>query len=125
MIKSLNYLIVTCLGIGSIRYAPGTITSIESGENNSKLVTIQTEEGQSITETIPVGPKLLVKVQDNVVAGQPLTNDPNVGGFGQIDTEVVLQSPARVIGLLIFFMGVTLAQILLVLKKRYRGPSRS
>ena len=28
MIKTLNYLIVTCFGIGSIRYAPGTITSL-------------------------------------------------------------------------------------------------
>ena len=28
MIKKLNYLIVTCFGIGSIRYAPGTITSL-------------------------------------------------------------------------------------------------
>ena len=55
---------------------------------------------------------------DKVEAGQSLTNDPNAGGFGQIDTEVVLQSPARVIGLLIFFMGVTLAQIMLVLKKK-------
>ena len=28
MIKKLNYLIVTCFGIGSIRFAPGTITSL-------------------------------------------------------------------------------------------------
>ena len=28
MIKTLNYLIVTCFGIGSIRFAPGTITSL-------------------------------------------------------------------------------------------------
>jgi phosphatidylglycerophosphatase A len=28
MIKILNYLIVTCFGIGSIRFAPGTITSL-------------------------------------------------------------------------------------------------
>ncbi len=28
MIKRLNYLFVTCLGIGSIRFAPGTITSL-------------------------------------------------------------------------------------------------
>ena len=27
MIKSINYLIVTCFGIGSFRFAPGTITS--------------------------------------------------------------------------------------------------
>ena len=28
MIKNLNYLFVTCFGIGSIRFAPGTITSL-------------------------------------------------------------------------------------------------
>ena len=28
MIKTLNYLFVTCFGIGSLRYAPGTITSL-------------------------------------------------------------------------------------------------
>ena len=96
----------------------GEVTSIEEGENNSRVVNIKTEDGESISETIPTGPKLLVDVEDKVEAGQSLTNDPNVGGFGQIDTEVVLQSPARVIGLLVFFMGVTLAQIMLVLKKR-------
>ena len=96
----------------------GEITSINDGENNSRVVNIQTEEGESISEAIPAGPQLLVNIGDKVTAGQPLTNDPNVGGFGQIDTEVVLQSPGRVIGLLLFFMGVTLAQIMLVLKKR-------
>ena len=28
MIKTLNYLFVTCFGIGSLRYAPGTVTSL-------------------------------------------------------------------------------------------------
>ena len=28
MIKTLNYLFVTCFGIGSVRFAPGTITSL-------------------------------------------------------------------------------------------------
>ena len=96
----------------------GQITSIEDGESNTKIINIKTEEGESVSETIPIGPKLLVSIEDKVTAGQPLTNDPNVGGFGQVDTEVVLQSPGRVIGLLLFFMGVTLAQIMLVLKKR-------
>ena len=96
----------------------GVITSIEAGENNSRAITIETQDGESITETIPVGPTLLVDIDSKVEAGQYLTSDPNVGGFGQVDSEVVLQSPARVIGLLIFFMGVTLAQIMLVLKKK-------
>ncbi len=96
----------------------GTITSIEAGENGSSLLAIKTESGESIIETIPVGPQLQVKVGDEINAGQPLTNDPNKGGFGQLDTEVVLQSPARIFGLLAFFAGVSLAQVMLVLKKR-------
>ena len=61
---------------------------------------------------------MIVKEGDKVEQGSLLTTDPNVGGFGQLDAEVVLQSPARIFGLLAFFMGVTLTQILLVLKKK-------
>ena len=61
---------------------------------------------------------MLVKVGDRLEAGNALTNDPNVGGFGQIDTEIVLQNPARIYGLLAFMAGTALTQILLVLKKK-------
>ena len=71
-----------------------------------------------MTETIPVGPQLLVNVGDNVEAGAALTNDPNVGGFGQVDAEIVLQNPVRIYGLLAFVAAVAWAQIMLVLKKR-------
>jgi apocytochrome f len=59
-----------------------------------------------------------VAVGDEVAAGAPLTDDPNVGGFGQTEAEVVLQNPVRIYGLLAFFAAVVLAQIMLVLKKR-------
>ena len=67
---------------------------------------------------MPAGPSLTVALGDAVEAGAPITNDPNVGGFGQIDAEVVLQNPVRIYGLLAFFAAVALAQIMLVLKKR-------
>lgn len=57
-------------------------------------------------------------VGDVVAAGDVLTTDPNVGGFGQKDTEIVLQNPARIQGLLAFFAIVTVSQIMLVLKKK-------
>ena len=98
--------------------ATGTIDSIEDGDNGAKVVTISNEDGSSVSETIPVGPTLLVASGDSVVAGAPLTNDPNVGGFGQMDAEVVLQNPVRIYGLLAFFAAVALAQIMLVLKKK-------
>lgn len=49
---------------------------------------------------------------------EPPLQRPNVGGFGQVDAEVVLQNPMRIYGLLAFFSLVALSQILLVLKKR-------
>lgn len=96
----------------------GTVLSLDKSEDGATIITLQTKEGNSITESIPLGPTILVKVGDKLEAGSRLTNDPNSGGFGQLDAEVVLQSPARVYGLLAFFMGVTLTQILLVLKKK-------
>ena len=55
---------------------------------------------------------------DIVKVDQPLTNNPNVGGFGQSETEIVLQNPARIQGLLVFFIFILLLQIFLVLKKK-------
>ena len=96
----------------------GQIDSIEPLENGSSVVNIRTDDGFLLSETIPVGPQLLVSAGDLVEAGAPLTNDPNVGGCGQVDAEIVLQNPVRIYGLLAFFAAVALAQIMLVLKKR-------
>jgi apocytochrome f len=42
-----------------------------------------------------------------------------VGGFGQVDAEIVLQSPNRVKGLIAFFIAaIMVTQIMLVLKKK-------
>jgi len=95
-----------------------TVSAIEPGENGASVLTLTTSAGASTTETIPAGPTLLVHVGDRLEAGTPLTNDPNVGGFGQLDTEVVLQNPVRIYGLLAFFAAVSLAQVMLVLKKK-------
>jgi len=96
----------------------GIINSIETIEDGSYQVNIENDNGEITAETVPVGPQLIVKAQDKINVGDPLTYDPNVGGFGQLDAEVVLQSPYRVIGLIAFFIGVGLTQILLVLKKK-------
>ena len=98
--------------------ASGTIASIEPGDNGASVVTIEAADGSNVSETIPVGPEVLVSVGDSVEAGAALTNDPNVGGFGQVDAEIVLQNPVRIYGLLAFFAAVALAQIMLVLKKK-------
>jgi apocytochrome f len=96
----------------------GTVASITPGENGATVVAITTADGSSVNDTIPAGPTLKVAIGEAVAAGAPLTNDPNVGGFGQIDAEVVLQNPVRIYGMLAFFAAVAVAQIMLVLKKR-------
>ena len=95
----------------------GTITEIvDNGFGYN--ITIQVSEDESVIETVQPGPELIVAEGDQVEKGDPLTTDPNVGGFGQEDSEIVLQSPARIKGLMAFIGAIMLAQVLLVLKKK-------
>jgi len=95
----------------------GQIKSIEPLEGGKKSLVVATANGD-VTQTIPGGLELIVKVQDTVKVDQNLTLNPNVGGFGQAETEIILQNPNRVKGMIVFFFTVTLTQILLVLKKK-------
>lgn len=97
--------------------AAGKISAINPTEKGTDVV-IATTEGSSVTMSIPSGPDLIVAVGDSVKADQPVTNNPNVGGFGQGETEIVLQNPARLQGLIIFLGFVLIAQVFLVLKKK-------
>ena len=100
----------------------GEITDIqtleEDGQSKGHAITIKTPAGNNVVDTIPPGPTLIVKKGDLIQLDQSLTNNPNVGGFGQRDTEVVLQNPARIQGFLIFLICILLTQIFLVLKKK-------
>lgn len=102
--------------------ASGTITQIaktEDEEGNSKYeVTIKTDTGETVVDTIPLGPDLIVSEGQAVKAGDALTNNPNVGGFGQDDGEIVLQSATRIKWLMAFLGAIMLSQVLLVLKKK-------
>jgi apocytochrome f len=96
-----------------------TITTIDPSKGKGGYeITIETQSGESLVEKIPAGPEVIVREGQSVQADQPLTNNPNVGGFGQKDVEIVLQNPARIQGLLVFFATVLLTQVLLVLKKK-------
>lgn len=97
--------------------ATGTITNIAVNEAAGTDITISTEAGEVI-DTIPAGPEVIVSEGQAIAAGEALTNNPNVGGFGQKDTEVVLQNPARIYGYMAFVAGIMLTQIFLVLKKK-------
>ncbi len=98
--------------------ATGQIAAISKTEEGGFTVTIKEADGKTIDETIPPGPELLVAEGQDVKSGDALTNNPNVGGFGQVDKEIVLQSPNRIKGLMAFFAMCTLTQIILVLKKK-------
>lgn len=95
----------------------GTIKEIEEGKKSTKI-SIELADGEIVMEKIPAGPALIVKQGQTVQADQPLTNNPNVGGFGQAETEIVLQNPARVQGLVVFLGTIVLTQIFLVVKKK-------
>ena len=97
--------------------AAGQITAIEPAEKGQSTLVITTKDG-TVTQTVPGALDLIVKVNDVIKADQALTADPNVGGFGQNETEVILQNPNRVKGMIVFFFTVTVTQILLVLKKK-------
>jgi apocytochrome f len=97
--------------------AAGKISAITPQEKGKKDIVITTADG-SVTQTVPPALDIIVNVNDTVKVDQPLTNDPNVGGFGQNETEIILQNPNRVKGMIVFFFTVTVTQILLVLKKK-------
>jgi len=99
----------------------GKITEIKvlEGKKGGYIISIQKDgTGDIIEEKIPGGPELIVKEGQAVEADQPLTTNPNVGGFGQKDVEIVLQNPVRIQGLLVFFVFILTAQVLLVVKKK-------
>eukprot|EP00967_Tisochrysis_lutea_P159046 scaffold327785_cov625-Tisochrysis_lutea.AAC.1 len=96
----------------------GKIESIEAADKGKTNVIVKSVAGESVSQMIPAGLKVSVKVDDVIKVDQALTFDPNVGGFGQTETEIILQNANRVKGMIAFFFTVTIAQILLVLKKK-------
>jgi apocytochrome f len=99
-------------------------TAITSGKiqeiklDKDYLVTIASSSGELKTQTIPNGLDIIVKENQLVQADQPLTLNPNVGGFGQTETEIVLQDPRRIYGYLAFCFSIIISQAFLVFKKK-------
>nr|YP_009547743.1 cytochrome f [Leptochilus hemionitideus]AYW16791.1 cytochrome f [Leptochilus hemionitideus] len=88
------------------------------GRGGYEITIGESSGSRETTDTVPPGLELVVSEGEFVKADQPLTNNPNVGGFGQEEIEIVLQDPSRIRGLVAFFVSVILAQIFLVLKKK-------
>jgi len=96
----------------------GEISEITTSEKGESKVIIVNTSGIKSEQFVPTGLKLTVKVGDVVQLDQPLNIDPNAGGFGQEESEIVLQNPTRIIGYLAFCFCVLLTQVFLILKKK-------
>jgi apocytochrome f len=99
---------------GSGKISTITQTSKKGGYD----IVIEALDGTQVLNKIPAGPELVVSEGQSIQQDQPLTNNPNVGGFGQTETEIVLQDPLRVKGLMLFFVCTIIGQVFLVLKKK-------
>ena len=96
----------------------GQVIDIQTLEKGETSITLLNSDGKETKQNIPKGLSLVVSKKDNIKVDQPLTKDPNVGGFGQTDVEIVLQDPNRVIGFIVFAFSVLFTQIFFVIKKK-------
>ena len=96
----------------------GQISELTISEKGEANFTIIGSDGTKASQLVPAGLQLLVKQGDVVKIDQALNVDPNAGGFGQEESEIVLQNPIRIIGYLAFCLSVLLSQIFLILKKK-------
>lgn len=96
----------------------GKVTKISKSDKGGFEIEIQSNNGDRYIEKIPAGLELNIQEGNTVTINQNLTNNPNVGGFGQNETEIVLQNPIRIKNMIFFFSSITLAQIFFVLKKK-------
>ena len=96
----------------------GQIIDITTSEKGDSNVVIGNTNGEKTSQVLPKGLILTVKQGDTVKADQALNINPNAGGFGQEDGEIVLQNPIRIVGYLAFCFVVLLTQVALVLKKK-------
>jgi apocytochrome f len=130
--KFLNYGVAAGLNIGRGQVYPtgeksnnnvvlsdatGKVLSVEwelSGARGSaigKKVVLETPDSSSYSgsgavraQSIPAGLSVAVDKGDFVTLGDPLTLDPNQGGFGQVELGLVLQSSRRIQAMIVFFL---------------------
>ena len=96
----------------------GEIENIGITENGDYELNIKNSEGISVKQAISKTYELSVTKGSKIDLNQSLTKDPNVGGFGQTETEIVLQSSARIYGYVGVTLAIILTQIFLVIKKK-------
>lgn len=97
--------------------ATGKIQEIKLTEKNFEI-TVAAANGDLKTQIIPKELDIIVKENQLVQQDEPLTLNPNVGGFGQTESEIVLQDPARIYGFVAFCISVIITQATFVFKKK-------
>ncbi|CAL1130187.1 unnamed protein product, partial [Cladocopium goreaui] len=93
--------------------ATGTISAIDGLK-----VSITTPSGEVKTQECLTGADIVVQVGDEVTKDEPITTNPNVGGFGQEEKECILQDMNRVYAFCAFAFSCFIAQLSFVLKKK-------
>jgi len=93
--------------------ATGTVTAIDGLK-----VSIQTGDGSTSTQEVLPGAQIVVEVGEKVTKDDPITTNPNVGGFGQAEKEIVLQDMNRVYAFCAISISIFLSQLSFVLKKK-------
>lgn len=96
----------------------GQIVDIKTLENGDYEIQIKTTSGETKNQVVSKNLELAISKGKTIQSDEPITKDPNVGGFGQTETEIVLQSPARIYGYMAICFFIILTQIFLVIKKK-------
>jgi apocytochrome f len=95
----------------------GKVSKINFLEKNTE-VQILDKNGNLVSQLIPKNIQVIVKENQAIVQDQALTINPNVGGFGQTESEIVLQNSERIYFYTVFCLLIILTQSIFVLKKK-------
>jgi len=87
-------------------------------ENGKTRITIQKINETKVPKTIPFTLTLNIKANDFIQKDEEVTFNPSTGGFGQNETDIVLQSPTRIRKIILLFFITIFTQIFLVVKKK-------
>merc|ERR1711920_991268 len=91
----------------------GEITAIEG-----QKVSIKMADGRTVVQELLPGADIVVQPGEMVSKDEPITTNPNVGGFGQAEKELVLQDINRVYAYSAISFSIFLSQLSFVLKKK-------
>lgn len=98
--------------------ASGQITDIMEKGVGGYDIMIESPTKNKVSQLVPKGLTLNISKGQNIKIDDPVTKDPNVGGFGQTETEIVLQNFKYINNYIVSCVFFTLTQLFLVIKKK-------